>query len=100
MRKLKSVILLLIVFTGSIAAQSTLHLCVGSTDHNFAVPYTNGSTYQWVVQGNPNIATITSGNGTEHIKLDLNNTGVFKLVVAETDVNGCNGSDSIFINLH
>ena len=100
MRKLKSVILLLIVVTGSIAAQSTLHLCVGSTDHNFAVPYTNGSTYQWVVQGNPNIATITSGNGTEHIKLDLNNTGVFQLLVAESDMNGCIGYDSVMVEVH
>ena len=100
MRKLKSVILLLIVVTGSITAQSTLHLCVGSTDHNFAVPYANGSTYQWVVQGNPNIATITSGNGTEHIKLDLNNTGVFQLLVAESDMNGCIGYDSVMVEVH
>lgn len=100
MQQLKRIILLLIVSAGSIAAQNTLHLCVGTTDHNFAVPYTNGATYQWVVQGNPNIATITSGNGTEHIKLDLNNTGVFQLLVAESDINGCTGYDSIIVAVH
>jgi gliding motility-associated-like protein len=83
-----------------LSAQTTVHLCVGDTNHNFFVPYTLGSTYQWQVQGSSSIATITSGNGTEHIKIDLNNIGVFKLVVAETDVNGCNGSDSILVEVH
>ena len=77
-----------------------MHLCVGDTNHNFFVPYTLGSTYQWQVQDSSTIATITSGNGTEHIKIDLNNTGVFKLVVTETDVNGCNGSDSMQVIIH
>ncbi|MEE2931036.1 MAG: PKD domain-containing protein [Bacteroidota bacterium] len=93
-------ILLLLSLSVDGLAQNIIHLCVGTTDNNFSVPYTLGSTYQWSIQGNPNIATITSGNGTEHIKIDLNNTGVFKLVVDEVDINGCLGSDSIFIEIH
>jgi len=83
-----------------LTAQTPIHLCEGEVNHNFFVPYTLGSTYQWQVQGNPAIATITSGNGSEHIQIDLNYSGVFKLVVTETDVNGCNGTDSIQVIVH
>ena len=101
MNKLKVLILLIsIVFCNKITAQDTLHLCVGTIDNNFSVPYTIGSTYHWQIQGAPSIAVITSGNGTEHIKIDLNNIGVFKLVVHEEDINSCQGSDSIFIEVH
>ena len=88
MRKLKSIILLLIAFASQLVAQNTVHLCVG-TNHNFGVPYTIGSSYNWQVQANTTSATITSGNGTEHIIMDLNNSGVFQLLLEETDVNGC-----------
>ena len=81
MRKLKGIILLLIVFAAQIAAQDTLHLCVGES-HNFAVPYTNGSAYDWKIQNTP-IATITSGNGTEKIMMNLNSSGTFQLMVEE-----------------
>ena len=99
MNKLKSIILLLIVFTSQLVAQNTMHLCVG-TNHNFGVPYTIGSSYNWQVQANTTSATITSGNGTEHIIIDLNNSGVFQLLVEETDVNGCIGYDSILVEIH
>lgn len=101
MYKCRLVILIFLLLSAiSSVAQNTLHLCIGTTGNNFAVPYTIGSTYQWSIQNNPNIATITSGNGTEHITIDLNNTGVFKLVVDEIDNNGCLGSDSIFVEVH
>ena len=99
MRKLKSIILLLIAFASQLVAQNTVHLCVG-TNHNFGVPYTIGSSYNWQVQANTTSATITSGNGTEHIIIDLNNSGVFQLLVEETDVNGCIGHDSILVEIH
>ena len=62
-------------------AQSIVHLCVGDADKNFSVPYHIGSSYTWTIVDNSNIAVISSGNGTEHIKIDLNNTGMFKLKV-------------------
>ena len=99
MRKLKAIILLLIAFATQVVAQSTVHLCAG-TNHNFGVPYTVGSSYNWQVQANTAIATITSGNGTEHIIMDLNNSGVFQLLVEEIDVNGCSGYDSILVEIH
>ncbi|MDC3395272.1 PKD domain-containing protein [Flavobacteriales bacterium] len=99
MRKLKAIILLLIAFATQVVAQSTVHLCAG-TNHNFGVPYTVGSSYNWQVQANNAIATITSGNGTEHIIMDLNNSGVFQLLVEEIDVNGCSGYDSILVEIH
>jgi len=99
MRKLKAIILLLIAFATQAVAQSTVHLCAGN-NHNFGVPYTIGSSYNWQVQGNTSIATITSGNGTEHIIMDLNNSGVFQLLVEEIDVNGCSGYDSVLVEVH
>ncbi len=81
-------------------AQSIVHLCVGDADKNFSVPYHIGSSYTWTIVDNSNIAVISSGNGTEHIKIDLNNTGMFKLKVEEIDLNGCTSSDSIYIEVH
>jgi len=99
MRKLTAIILLLIAFATQLVAQNTVHLCVGD-NHNFGIPYTIGSSYNWQVQANTTSATITSGNGTEHIIMDLNNSGVFQLLVEETDVNGCTGYDSILVEIH
>ena len=82
----------------NISAQNVLNLCLGDTLQNFAVPLTNGSIYNWTVSSN--IANINSGNGTEHILLDLNNTGMFWLYVEEIDVNSCIGKDSIQIEVH
>ena len=75
-----------------------MHLCKGDIDQNFAVSPTNGSTYLWTMSSN--VATITSGNGTEHILIDLNDTGMFWLYVQETDVNMCTSKDSILIEVH
>jgi gliding motility-associated-like protein len=98
MHKLRLVILLIIAFNVKLNAQNMVHLCEGE-NHNFGVPFTNGSVYNWQVQ-NSTIAIITSGNGTEHITLDLNNPGVFQLLVEEVDVNGCNGYDSILVKIN
>ena len=98
MNRLKLVILLTFVFALKINAQNVVHLCVGE-NHNFGVPPTVGSIYNWQVQ-NTTIATIYSGNGTEHIIIDLNNPGVFQLLVEEIDVNGCSGYDSILVEIH
>jgi len=97
MRTLKLVILLF-VFAVQASAQDVLRLCAGP--HNFGVPYTIGSSYNWQVQMNTTIATITSGNGTEQIIIDLNNAGVFQLLVEEVDVNGCSGYDSILVEIY
>ena len=75
-----------------------MHLCVGDS-HNFGVPSTAGSLYNWNVQ-NSSIATIVSGNGTEYITIDLNSIGVFKLIVEETNQDGCLGYDSVMIEVH
>ena len=74
-------ILFLTFLQVNIFAQNIVHLCEGETAQNFAVPLTNGSTYTWTITSN--IATIISGNGTEHIQIDLNNTGMFWLHVQE-----------------
>ena len=84
----------------NLSAQNVIHLCEGDIAENFAVSLTNGSTYNWTINGPSNIANITSGNGTEHILLDLNNTGVFWLHVLETDANLCIGEDSILVEVH
>ena len=83
----------------SLSAQNVIRLCEGDTSQNFAVPLTNGSTYNWTI-GTQNIATITSGNGTEHILLDLNNTGVFWIHVLETNANLCTAEDSILVEVY
>jgi gliding motility-associated-like protein len=98
MRKLKAIILLLIVFAAQITAQDIVHLCVGDS-HNFAVPYTNGSVYDWKMENTP-IATITSGSGTEHITMNLTSSGTFQLIVEELNINGCFGYDSILVEIH
>jgi gliding motility-associated-like protein len=98
MRKLKTIILFLIALATQVVAQDTLHLCVGES-HDFAVPYTIGSNYDWKIRNTP-IATITSGSGTEHIIMNLNSSGTFVLTVEELDANGCFGYDSILVEIH
>ena len=98
MSKIKAIILFLIALATQVVAQDTLHLCVGES-HDFAVPYTNGSNYDWKIQ-NTSVATILSGNGTEHIIMNLNSSGVFFLIVDELNSSGCFGSDSILVEIH
>lgn len=98
MSKLKYVILFLIAFSAQVVAQSTVHLCVGES-HNFAVPYTSGSVYNWKIQSTP-IATILSGSGSENVTLNLNSSGTFKLIIEVLSANGCFGYDSIFVEIH
>ena len=99
MNRLKAIILFLIVFATQVVAQDTVHLCVG-TNRNFGVLDNPTSlAYNWQVS-DPSLATIFSGNGTHHILIDLNNTGVFQLQVEEIDANGCSGYDSILVEIH
>ena len=98
MRKLEVIILFLFAFATQVVAQNTAHLCVGN-NRNFIVPNNPTSAYNWKVS-DPNLATIDSGNGTHHILIDLNNIGVFKLLVEEIDANGCKGYDSILVQIH
>ena len=98
MNRLKSIILSLIAFSTQVVAQNTVHLCVGD-NHNFGVPDIITSYFEWSVS-DLSLATITSGNGTEHIIMDLNNSGVFQLLVEETDENGCTGYDSVVVEIH
>ena len=98
MLKFKAIILFLIALATQVVAQDTVHLCVGES-HDFAVPYTNGSNYNWKIQNTP-IATITSGSGTEHIIMNLNSSGTFLLIVEELNINGCFGYDSVLVEIH
>ena len=99
MSKLEVIILFLFVFATQVVAQNTAHLCVGD-NRNFIVPNNPTSlAYNWQVS-DPTLATIDSGNGTHHILIDLNNTGVFQLLVEEIDANGCSGYDSILVHIH
>ena len=81
-----------------LSSQNVVQFCEGDTAQNFAVPLTIGSTYDWTL-GTQNNATIVSGNGSEHILLDLNTPGVFWLHVQETDSNLCSAKDSILIEV-
>ena len=98
MCKQRVLILFLIALTTQVVAQDTIHLCVGEI-HDFAVPYTNGSSYDWKIQSTT-IATIISGNGSEHITMDLISSGSVKLIVEELNTNGCFGYDSILVEIH
>jgi len=99
MNRLKLVILLIFAFSMKLSAQNVVHLCIGD-NHNFGVPDNPTSlAFNWFVS-DPSLATIDSGNGTHHILIDLNNTGVFQLLVEEVDANGCNGYDSILVEIH
>ena len=88
------------IFHSLVFSQNIVHLCEGDTLEDFAVSLTSGSTYAWSINGDTDIATIISGNGTEHVKIDLNNSGFFWLVVAETDINSCIGYDSLLVHVH
>lgn len=96
MYRLKLVILIIFVFSIELNAQDARY-CVG-TSHDFGVPPTLGSIYNWQIQ-NSTIASISYGNGTEQILIDLNNTGLFQLVVEEVDANGCVGYDSVLVEI-
>ena len=98
MNRLKLVILLIFAFSIKLGAQNVVHLCIGD-NHNFGVPDNPTSYFDWSVS-DPSLAAINSGNGTHHILIDLNNNGVFQLLVEEIDANGCSGYDSIFIEIH
>ena len=87
-------ILLALAIT-NLNAQNVAHFCIGSV-HNFGVSENAGSIYDWKLN-DLSIAEITSGNGTNLINIQFNNTGQVKLFVEETDVNGCRGNDSILI---
>jgi len=98
MNKIKLIILLIFALSIKLEAQNVVHLCIGD-NHNFGVPDNPTSTFDWSVS-DPSIATIDSGNGTHHILIDLNNKGVFQLLVEEIDANGCIGYDSILVQIH
>ncbi|MAO71301.1 MAG: hypothetical protein CMD02_02180 [Flavobacteriales bacterium] len=97
MKKLKYILLFSLLQT-FVSAQNVIRVCEGDTAQNFAVNPTLGSTYNWTL-GTQSIATIVSGNGSEHILLDLNTSGVFWLHVQETDSNLCSSKDSILIEV-
>ena len=83
----------------NVVAQDTIHLCIGEESHGFAVPYANGSNYDWKLQ-NTAIATISSGDGTDSIIINLISSGIFQLIIEETSPNGCFGYDSILVEIH
>ena len=98
LKKIKYIILFLFLQT-NVSAQNVIRVCEGDTAQNFAVPLTLGSTYNWTL-GTQSIATIVSGNGSEHILIDLNTSGFFWLHVQEIDSNLCSAKDSILIEVY
>lgn len=96
MNRLRLVILIFFVLAVELNAQDARY-CVG-TSHNFGVPQDSNSIYNWQIK-NSTIATISSGNGTAQILIDLNNTGLFQLMVEEVDADGCIGYDSILVEI-
>ena len=72
-------VILFFGYTFDSYSQNVVNYCKGEV-RNFAVPYTNGSVYNWYLE-NPNLATILSGNGTEHVTLNLSNSGIVHLTV-------------------
>lgn len=96
MNRLKIVILILFSISIKLNAQD-VRLCVGSS-YNFGVPPVLLSKYQWTVSDS-SIATITSSDTTEQITIDLNNTGLFQLIVKEENLFSCIGYDSILVEI-
>lgn len=73
------------VNTSSITGNTSV-LC-NSANETYSVVLTSGSTYNWTV---PSGATITSGQGTNNITVNLNgNSGTISVV--ETNSGGCSG---------
>lgn len=60
----------------------------------FSVTASSGSTYDWTVNG----GSIDAGNGTSSVAVTWSNLGVGKVMVVETDANGCVG-DTVHFNL-
>ena len=99
MNRLILIIVLFSTFFIESNAQGLVHLCVGD-DHNFGVPDNPTSTFNWSVD-DPLLATIDPlTNGNHQILIDLNNIGVFQLLVEEIDANGCRGYDSVLVEIH
>ena len=96
MNRLKIVILIFISISIKLNAQD-LRLCVGSS-YNFGVPPVLLSKYHWIVSDS-SIATITSSDTTEQITIDLNNTGLFQLIVKEENLFSCIGYDLSLIHI-
>ena len=96
MNRLKIVILIFFLTLIKLNAQD-IRLCVGNS-YNFGVPPVLLSKYHWTVSDS-SIATITSSDTTEQITIDLNNTGLFKLIVKEENAFSCIGYDSILVEI-
>lgn len=63
-------------------------VCAGFTNAIYRVDSTNGSTYNWLVNG----GTIVSGNGTNKITVNWKKQpGLFKISVSERNIMGCFG---------
>ena len=99
MNRLTLVILLIFAISIRLSAQNVVHLCIGDS-LNFGVPDNPTSEFIWTAY--PSLATIdtTLTTNNHQVLIDLNNTGVFKLLVEEIDTNGCSGYDSILVEIH
>lgn len=60
--------------------QGPAEVCEGSEDVTYSVQETNGSNYAWMIKG----GTITSGNGTNSIKVNWGTEGTGELSILET----------------
>ena len=104
MNRLKLVILLIFAFSIKLNAQQIEHLCVGE-QYTFGPDSTSATifTSHFIWRAYPSSlvtidTTLTTNN--HQVLIDLNNTGVFKLLVEEIDANGCSGYDSILVEIH
>ena len=91
--------IILIFISGKIFSQKNTIICIGDSMHNFSINNSFGSTYNWKIESSNSSASIFFGNGTSEISVKFNQTGIFELFVEETDVNGCNGNDSLLIEV-
>ena len=81
-------------------SKDTTYVCIDDSTHNFFVQPQINSFYDWKLVNETNgIANIVSGNGSENIFIDLNKTGIFRVIVTETDSNGCLGIDSLLVKV-
>ena len=91
----KLLTLLLVVFTTTIYAQTTINpdtVCVNAVGEQYFVTNTVGSTYQWTVTGGG--GTLQTGQGSNSITVDWGATpGLYPnaISVTETNVSGCPG---------
>nr|MDQ3073252.1 hypothetical protein [Bacteroidota bacterium] len=60
-------------------------VCRNTTGHVYKVSFTAGHSYNWSVSG----GTITSGQGTDSVRINWAGNGIGTVSIRETNVLGC-----------